>query len=110
MRQPASAARPPMARRRSFHPRQNGPATGKEMEYCLFETSLGSCGIAWTQSSAAQSVVSILHLPERSKQMTDATIARRCGASRPSTPPISIAALMPPPRHRDTSFRLSVPA
>ena len=36
----------------------------------------------------------MLHLPERSEQMTDATMARRCGASGPGAPPAAIAGVI----------------
>jgi O-6-methylguanine DNA methyltransferase len=72
----------------------NGKASGKQTAYCLFETPLGSCGIAWNQSLGSQPVVKMLHLPERTEKMTDATMARRCGVGGPSVPPAAIAAII----------------
>jgi O-6-methylguanine DNA methyltransferase len=72
----------------------NGKASGKETAYCLFETPLGSCGIAWSESLGSPPVVKMLHLPERTEKMTDATMARRCGVSGSSVPPAAIAAII----------------
>lgn len=90
------SARSLNARQNSVRHRADGQAPGKEMAYCLFETSLGFCGIAWTQNSGSRSLpaVSLLQLPQRTEQMTDASIARRCGVSHSSMPPAPIAAII----------------
>jgi O-6-methylguanine DNA methyltransferase len=68
----------------------------KPFSYCLFETPLGSCGIAWRESvdSAAQPVVALVQLPEATPQATASRIARKGGPGRPSEPPPSIAELI----------------
>lgn len=61
--------------------------------YCLFETPLGSCGIAWRDGgqSAAPSAVTFLQLPEATAKMTESRIARSAGGRGPSAPPPPIA-------------------
>ena len=64
--------------------------------YCLFETSLGACGIAWreTANSASPTVVTAVQLPEATPQATESRIARKSGANRPSAPPPEVAAVI----------------
>jgi O-6-methylguanine DNA methyltransferase len=61
--------------------------------YALFETPLGVCGIAWSESTnaCAPPVVILFHLPEASPAATERRLARNSGVSRPSLPPPSIA-------------------
>lgn len=61
--------------------------------YCLFETPLGSCGIAWRDrgQSARPPAVTFLQLPEATANMTESRIARISGAPRSSVPPPPIA-------------------
>lgn len=68
----------------------------KNVAYCLFETSIGACGIAWreTADSASQTVVTAVQLPEPTAQATESRIARKAGANRASTPPPEIAAVI----------------
>jgi O-6-methylguanine DNA methyltransferase len=63
--------------------------------YCLFETPLGSCGIAWSDRgpSARSPVVTFLQLPEATTTMTESRIARIAGA-RLSVPPAPIAEII----------------
>ncbi|HEY6290077.1 MAG TPA: methylated-DNA--[protein]-cysteine S-methyltransferase [Terriglobia bacterium] len=60
--------------------------------YCLFETSLGWCGIAWREpdDSGAPPAVTFLQLPEATPKTTESRIARHSGA-RPALPPPRIA-------------------
>lgn len=60
--------------------------------YCLFETSIGACGIAWreTAASGSQAVVTAVQLPEPTRQATESRIARKSGSSRASVPPPEI--------------------
>jgi len=65
----------------------------KQAAYCLFETPLGRCGIAWTQpeASGAEAAVSLLQLPEATAAMTESRIAQSCGTGEASAPPPEIA-------------------
>ncbi len=65
----------------------------EQVAYCLFETSLGSCGIAWSQpvSSRTPPAVTLLQLPEATRGMTESRIARSVGARKSSAPPPQIA-------------------
>ena len=68
----------------------------KKTAYCLFETPLGACGIAWRESAGIRSrpVVTRVQLPEASRQATESRIARKSGSSRASTPPLQIAEII----------------
>lgn len=65
----------------------------KRTAYCLFETPLGTCGIAWREpaGSGSEPVVTAVQLPEATAQATESRLARKCGSSRPSAPPRHIA-------------------
>ncbi len=58
----------------------------KQAGYCLFETPLGLCGIAWSGEPPA---VTLLQLPEATPERTEARLARQTGVG---------AARVPPPR------------
>lgn len=62
-----------------------------QFAYCLFDTPLGSCGIAWHEpgDSSAPSVT-LLQLPEASAAITESRIARP-GARKSTAPPPRIA-------------------
>ncbi len=64
--------------------------------YYLFETPLGSCGIAWSDGgqSARSPAVTFLQLPEATPKMTESRIARISGAPRSSVPPPPIAEII----------------
>ena len=64
--------------------------------YCLFETSLGACGIAWreTADSGSKAVVTAVQLPEATPQSTASRIARKSGSNQPGQPPAEIAAII----------------
>lgn len=68
----------------------------KKAVYCLFETPLGACGIAWREAadSGSQAVVTVVQLPEATPQATESRISRRSGASQPGMPPPGIAAII----------------
>lgn len=68
----------------------------KKTAYCLFETPLGACGIAWRQSanSDSQAVVTAVQLPEATPQATESRIARKAGSHQRSAPPPEIAAIV----------------
>ncbi len=65
----------------------------KQGAYCVFETALGWCGIAWRErgDSAAPLAVTCLQLPEANAKMTESRMARRFGARKASAPPPRIA-------------------
>ena len=65
----------------------------KNVAYCLFETPLGACGIAWRMAadSDSQAVVTAVQLPEATPQATEARISRKSGSNRPGIPPQQIA-------------------
>jgi len=65
----------------------------KNAAYCLFETPLGTCGIAWRApaDSGPQEVVTAVQLPEATAQATEARIARKSGSNQPVIPPKKIA-------------------
>lgn len=68
----------------------------KKSAYCLFETSLGLCGIAWREpaDSGSQAVVTAVQLPEAGPQATESRIARKAGSNQRSAPPPGIAAII----------------
>src|SRR5260370_4086978 len=65
----------------------------KQGAYCVFETALGWCGIAWRErgDSSAPSAVTCLQLPEATAKMTESRSARNSGARKASAPPRRIA-------------------
>lgn len=68
----------------------------KNTAYCLFETALGACGIAWreTSDSGSQAAVIAVQLPEATSQATESRIARKAGSNQRSAPPPEIAAVI----------------
>jgi O-6-methylguanine DNA methyltransferase len=65
----------------------------KKAAYCLFETPIGACGIAWHQAADSNSQAAVTHvqLPEATPQATESRIAGKSGASQPGAPPQEIA-------------------
>ncbi|MGD0960067.1 MAG: methylated-DNA--[protein]-cysteine S-methyltransferase [Methylomonas sp.] len=63
--------------------------------YCLFETPLGWCGIAWRESgdSGAPPPVVLFQLPEATQETTERKIIQDC-AGRRSEPPPEIAGII----------------
>lgn len=68
----------------------------KQVAYCLFETPLGWCGIAWSYSGQSRTplAVCLLQLPEATAKMTELRIAERSGGRKSSVPPPPIAAVI----------------
>src|SRR5215472_11900533 len=68
----------------------------KNASYCLFETPIGTCGIAWRElaDSGSRVVVTAVQLPEATVQATGSRIARKAGSERASAPPPEIAAVI----------------
>lgn len=64
----------------------------KKSAYCLFETPIGWCGIAWNESDAlgVRTAVTIVQLPEATPQMTEASVAVLSGVRQASKPPPAI--------------------
>jgi methylated-DNA-[protein]-cysteine S-methyltransferase len=65
----------------------------QQTAYCLFETTLGWCGIAWSNDGHFQisPAVTLVQLPEATREVTEARIARHAGAEVPSAAPPAIA-------------------
>ena len=61
----------------------------KHAAYCLFETPLGRCGIAWSEDNSEFPVTS-LQLPEANDGLTESRIGRHSRAMEASDPPPAI--------------------
>lgn len=68
----------------------------KQAAYCIFETPLGWCGIAWREAanSSALPAITCLQLPEATAELTESRIAQRSGTRKPSAPPSQIAEII----------------
>jgi O-6-methylguanine DNA methyltransferase len=68
----------------------------KQAAYCLFETPLGDCGIAWKEQATSRTppVVTFFQLPEATESLTDARIAGRSGGRKARVPPPHIAGII----------------
>ncbi len=68
----------------------------KQSAYCLFETDLGWCGIAWHESgdSAVPPAVTLFQLPEATAAITESRLARSHEARPASEPPPAIAEII----------------
>jgi len=68
----------------------------KQAAYCLFETPLGACGIAWSipDPSDGQPVVTYFQLPGATRSMTEAEIAGRSGGRKARVPPPRIGGII----------------
>src|SRR5947209_4208597 len=68
----------------------------KQAAYCIFETPLGWCAIAWHDGadSSASPAVTCLQLPEATVKLTESRIAQRSSARKPSAPPPQIAEII----------------
>jgi methylated-DNA-[protein]-cysteine S-methyltransferase len=64
--------------------------------YCLFETALGACGIAWreTRDSGAPFAVTFFQLPEATTQIAESRIARKSGALKSDAPQSGISQII----------------
>jgi O-6-methylguanine DNA methyltransferase len=65
----------------------------KQAKYCVFDTAIGPCGIAWTLPAKGENApaIAVFRLPEATLGLTESRIARRAGASGASTPPAAVA-------------------
>ena len=68
----------------------------KQTAYCLFETPLGACGIAWKEQETSRMppVVTFFQLPEATRSVTDTRIARRSRGRKTRVPPAHIAGII----------------
>ena len=68
----------------------------KPASYCLFETPLGACGIAWREpaDSGSGPILTAVQLPEDTPKRTESRIARKAGSAKPSAPPPEIAKII----------------
>jgi len=68
----------------------------KQVAYCLFETPLGSCGIAWSAgwNTGPPCAVCSLQLPEATAELTESRIAQNSGARSASAPPLQIGTII----------------
>ena len=68
----------------------------KKTAYCLFDTPLGACGIAWKEheTSRIPPVVTFFQLPEATRSATDRRIAGSSGGRKARVPPPHIAGII----------------
>jgi methylated-DNA-[protein]-cysteine S-methyltransferase len=83
-----SAARPQLS--------MKGAIFMTQAAYCLFETPLGACGIAWNGrgTSRIPPVVTFFQLPEATRSLTDTRIAGSSGGRKARVPPPCIAGII----------------
>jgi len=64
--------------------------------YCIFETPLGACGIAWKEQEISRNppVVTFFQLPEATRNLTDSRIAASSGGRKARVPPPRIAGII----------------
>ncbi|MCL5808017.1 MAG: methylated-DNA--[protein]-cysteine S-methyltransferase [Deltaproteobacteria bacterium] len=68
----------------------------EQTSYCLFETPLGPCGIAWKEPATCplSPVVTFIQLPEATRGLTEKRIAGRSGARKARLIPAGIAGII----------------
>ena len=68
----------------------------KQAAYCLFETPLGTCGIAWKEREGSRipPAVTFFQLPEATRSLTDGRIAGSSGGRKARVPPPHIAGII----------------
>jgi len=68
----------------------------KQAAYCLFETPLGACGIAWKEEETSRipPVVTFFLLPEATRSLTETRIAGSSGGRKARVPPPRIAGII----------------
>ena len=68
----------------------------KQSAYCVFETLLGACGIAWKEKENPRipPVVTFLLLPESTRSLTETRIAGSSGGRKARVPPPHIARII----------------
>jgi len=68
--------------------------TMSDGSYCLFDTPIGKCGIAWTTNNRNNVSVTAFQLPESTERLTESRIAQRSGAISASKPPPKVQAMI----------------
>ena len=65
----------------------------KHAAYCLFDTPLGSCGIAWSEgpNTGTSYAVTLFQLPEATPELTESRIAQNSGAPKSTEIPGQMA-------------------
>jgi O-6-methylguanine DNA methyltransferase len=68
----------------------------KQDAYCLFETPLGACGIAWNEQETSRipPMVTFFQLPEATRSVTETRIAGSSGGRKARVPPPRIAGII----------------
>ena len=68
----------------------------EQTSFCLFETPLGPCGIAWKEKAPPPSspVVTFIQLPEATRGLTEKRIAGRSGGGKARLIPAGIAGII----------------
>ena len=68
----------------------------EQTSFCLFETPVGPCGIAWKETAAHpwSSVVTFIQLPEATRGLTEKRIAGRSGGRKARLIPAGIAGII----------------
>lgn len=56
--------------------------TAVREHYCVFETAIGPCGVAWTEAGLTR-----LQLPESNRDATETRLRKRSGSAGPELPP-----------------------
>jgi methylated-DNA-[protein]-cysteine S-methyltransferase len=62
--------------------------------YCLFETAIGACGVAWSEHGLTR-----VQLPEADRAAAEKRLAARAGGAREDEPPAPIAQLISAIQH-----------
>jgi methylated-DNA-[protein]-cysteine S-methyltransferase len=65
------------------------PTMNSHTAHHLFDTALGTCGVAWNERGLAG-----VQLPEKDRATTDRRLAAKSGSTGPATPPPAIASLI----------------
>jgi methylated-DNA-[protein]-cysteine S-methyltransferase len=65
----------------------------KQAAYCIFETPLGVCGIAWAEREGHPAVTQF-QLPEATAEIVKSRLARNHGAREAAAPPANIAQII----------------
>jgi len=63
------------------------PKPPRQEHYCLFDTAIGACGVAWSAQGLTR-----LQLPESDRSATEKRLRATAAGARPETPPPPIVA------------------
>src|SRR6266705_1653083 len=63
------------------------PKPPRQEHYCLFDTAIGTCGVAWSAQGLTR-----LQLPESDRSATEKRLRATAAGARPETPPPPIVA------------------